>query len=68
MSSMTKTKKVSVGLWLDECELEALREKATADGRSLSSYIRRLFFAEGCITTPANKAQKTPMKKARKVA
>lgn len=56
--SMTKTKKVSVGLWLDEVELEALREKAKADGRSVSSYVRRLFFANGCITTSPTKKGK----------
>ena len=48
--------------------METLRAAAKKDGRSLSSYVRRLFFAGGCITTPANKAQKTLTKKARKAA
>jgi len=48
--------------------VETLRAAAKKDGRSLSSYVRRLFFAGGCITTPANKAQKTLTKKARKAA
>ena len=69
--SMTKTKKtklVSIGLYLEADEIKTLRAAAQLDGRSLSSYVRRLFFASGCITTPANKAHKTEPKKRRKAA
>jgi hypothetical protein len=58
MSASTKTNKlVSVGLYLDAEELQALKEAAKNEGRSLSSYVRRLFFGDGCITTrkPATK-------------
>lgn len=68
--SITKTKSnlVSIGLYLEADEVETLRAAAKKDGRSLSSYVRRLFFADGCITTPANKAHKTLAKKRRKAA
>lgn len=66
--SITKNKSnlVSIGLYLEASEVETLKAAAQRDGRSLSSYVRRLFFADGCITTPANKAHKT--KKRRKAA
>ncbi len=69
--SMTKTKKsklVSIGLYLEADEIKSLRAAAQSDGRSLSSYVRRLFFANGCITTPVIKAHKTTSKKRRKAA
>jgi len=57
MSASIKTNKlVSVGLYLDAEELRTLKEAAKNEGRSLSSYVRRLFFGDGCITTPAKKA------------
>lgn len=55
----SKNKLVSIGLYLEAEEIETLRAAAKKDGRSLSSYVRRLFFADGCITTPARKARKT---------
>jgi hypothetical protein len=63
--SITKTKSnlVSVGLYLEADEVETLRAAAKKDGRSLSAYVRRLFFADGCITTPANKADKNAIQK-----
>lgn len=55
--SMTakKKNKVSIGFWLEADELDALKAKAKEDGRSVSSYIRRLFFTSGCITTGPDK-------------
>jgi hypothetical protein len=60
MSTSTKTNKlVSVGLYLESDELLKLKEAAKIEGRSLSSYVRRLFFGDGCITTkPSKKAQR----------
>lgn len=55
----SRSKLVSVGLYLEAEELETLRAAAKADGRSLSSYVRRLFFGDGCITTPAKKVLKS---------
>lgn len=54
-TSIKQNKLVSVGLYLDAVELAALKNAAKKEGRSLSSYVRRLFFVDGCITTQANK-------------
>lgn len=68
--SITKNKSnlVSIGLYLEASEVDTLKAAAKKDGRSLSSYVRRLFFADGCITTPTNKAHKTSSRKVRKAA
>jgi hypothetical protein len=68
--SITKNKSnlVSIGLYLESNEIEILKKAAQQEGRSLSSYVRRLFFAEGCITTACKKAQKPISKKQRKAA
>ena len=56
---MSKTKKtsklVSVGLYLDADELKTLKTSAQKEGRSLSNYVRRCFFGDGCITTPTKR-------------
>jgi len=63
MSASTKTNKlVSVGLYLDAEELQSLKEAAKNEGRSLSSYVRRLFFGDRCITTPTANTSKKPRK------
>lgn len=52
----TKNRLVPVGLYLDAEEVETLRALARSEGRSLSNYVRRIFFASksGCITTERN--------------
>jgi len=63
MSASTKTNKlVSVGLYLESDELQKLKDAAKSEGRSLSSYVRRLFFGDGCITTGPKSTKKSPRK------
>ena len=59
--SITKNKSnlVSIGLYLEANEIEVLKKAAQQEGRSLSSYVRRLFFADGCITTPEKNTPET---------
>jgi hypothetical protein len=59
--SITKNKSnlVSIGLYLEANKIEVLKKAAQQEGRSLSSYVRRLFFADGCITTPDKNTPKT---------
>lgn len=63
--SITKSKSslVSVGLYLEANEVEILKKAAKEEGRSLSSYVRRLFFTDGCITTPYQNTAKTATKR-----